>query len=256
MNLTDTHSHIYSEEFTEDISQVIHRSLENNVTKIFLPTTEYESVAPMLNLYSTNTDIFVPFAGLYPGSITNDVEEQLHKIYPFIQDKRVMGIGEIGLDFYWNRAFQDEQFFAFEKQMHWSKENDDLPVSIHCRKAFEEIFNCFKKLNYQRYNGVFHCFGGDKNQAEKVIEMGFMLGIGGVVTFKNAHVANIVKEIDLKHIVLETDAPYLAPVPFRGKRNEPAYIKQIAQKVAQIKEITIEEVAEQTTANAMKLLQH
>ncbi len=253
MNLVDTHSHIYSEEFSEDILQVIQRALDNNITKVCLQTTEYESIAPMLQVYEMNTKIFYPFVGLYPGSVTDDVENQLNRIYPYLKDERIKGIGEIGLDFYWNRDFVEGQIFAFEQQMKWSKENSDIPTSIHCRKAFEEIFKCFKKLNYQRYNGVFHCFSGDIHQAKKLIEMGFMLGIGGVVTFKNAHLTEIVKAIDLQHIVLETDAPYLAPVPFRGKRNEPAYIRQIAQKVAQIKEISIEEVAEQTTQNAMSV---
>ncbi|MBQ7985227.1 MAG: TatD family hydrolase [Bacteroidales bacterium] len=254
MILTDTHSHIYSEEFTEDIAQVIRRAEENGITKIFLPVTEYESIAPMLETYAVKPEIFYPMVGLYPGSVTSDVANQLQKILPYLQDSRIIGIGEIGLDFYWNRDFEQEQIYAFETQMQWSKQNNDMPVSVHCRKAFEEVFKCFKNLNYQSYNGVFHCFGGDLNQAEKLIEMGFKLGIGGVVTFKNAHLADIVKQIDLKHLVLETDAPYLAPAPFRGKRNEPAYIKQIAQKVAEIKQIPLETVAQQTTSNAMDLL--
>ncbi|MBR1774036.1 MAG: TatD family hydrolase [Bacteroidales bacterium] len=256
MVLTDTHTHIYSEEFASDISQVIQRALENNVTKMFLPTTEVESIAPMLQVYGMNPKNIVPFVGLYPGSVTSEVEKQLNQIYPYLKDKRILGIGEIGLDFYWDREFEQQQIFAFEQQVQWSKENNDMPMSIHCRKAFEEIFTCFKRLNYKSYNGVFHCFGGDIRQAEKLIEMGFMLGIGGVVTFKNAHLAEIVKQVDLQNIVLETDAPYLAPVPYRGKRNEPAFIRQIAQKVAEIKEISIDEVAETTTHNAERLFQN
>ncbi len=254
MILTDTHTHIYGEEFLDDIDSVVLRAEKNDVKKIFLPTTEAESIAPMLDLYNTNPKMFYAFVGLYPGSVNKDVSLQLSQIKPYLDDKRISGIGEIGLDFYWDRDFVEEQITAFKTQMQWSKQYNDLPVSIHCRKAFEEIFSCFNDLNYAKYNGVFHCFGGDINQANKVIEMGFKLGIGGVVTFKNAHLAEIVRRIDLQNIVLETDAPYITPAPYRGKRNEPMYIKIIAQKIAEIKEITLEEVAEVTTDTAMKLL--
>lgn len=254
MVLTDTHSHIYSREFTEDISQVIERALSNGVKNVFLQTTEEESIEPMLQIYERNPQMFSLFVGLYPGSVTFNVENQLSRIHPYLKDNRIKGIGEIGLDLYWDKDYLEQQVFAFETQMQWSKENNDIPVSIHCRKAFREIFSCFNHLNYQSYNGVFHCFSGDIRQAEKVIELGFMLGIGGVVTFKNAHMAEVVKNIGLQHIVLETDAPYLAPEPFRGKRNEPSFIRHIAERVAQIKEISIDEVAHITTQNAMKLL--
>lgn len=254
MDFVDTHSHIYSEEFSNDIEQVIVRAKQNNLVKIFLPTTEYESVAPMLSLYERDRNLFVPMVGLYPGSVTKDVDKQLAQIKPYLNNKSVVGIGEIGFDFYWDRNFVDEQLTAFLTQMRWSKDNNDMPVSIHCRKAFDEIFSCFKQLNYSSYKGVFHCFGGDIYQAHKVIEMGFLLGIGGVVTFKNAHLTDIVRNIDLSHLVLETDSPYLTPVPYRGKRNESAYIPLIAQKISQIKEISLEQVAEQTTKNAFGLL--
>ncbi len=254
MRLIDTHSHIYTEEFKEDISQVIQRAKEVGVEKIFLPTTDVPSIETMLELYATDTSFFVPFVGLYPGDVREDVEDQLSNFYTLLRDERIKGIGEIGLDFYWDRDYYEQQLFAFETQTRWSKENNDMPLSIHCRKAFEEIFTCFKHLNYPSYKGVFHCFGGDINQAKKVIEMGFLLGIGGVVTFKNAHLKEVVKQVDLQHIVLETDAPYLAPTPHRGQRNEPMFLKDIVQMIAEIKEISIEEVAQQTTQNALQLL--
>ncbi len=254
MRLIDTHSHIYTKEFTNDISQVVQRAKEIGVEKIFLPTTDIQSINEMLQLYETDTSFFVPFIGLYPGDVNTDVDNQLKEFHTFLTDNRIKGIGEIGLDFYWNRDYYEQQLFAFETQIKWSKENNDLPVSIHCRKAFEDIFSCFKRLNYVSYKGVFHCFAGDINQAKKVIEMGFVLGIGGVVTFKNAHLKEVLKQIDLQHIVLETDAPYLAPTPHRGQRNEPMFLMEIVQMISEIKEIPIEEVALQTTQNALRLI--
>lgn len=254
MILTDTHAHIYAEEFKDDIGDVILRARQNNVTKVFLPVTEYESISPMLDLYHSYPDMFLPMVGLYPGSVKEDFRQQLDKIYPFVKKEEIAGIGEIGLDFYWDRDFEQFQIEAFEIQMRWSKENSNMPVSIHCRKAFNEIFASFKHLNYQQYNGVFHCFSGNMQQASALIELGFKLGIGGVVTFKNSHLADIVKNVSLENIVLETDSPYLSPVPYRGKRNEPSNIAVIASYVAQIKEISLQEVACQTTCNAENLL--
>ncbi|MBQ7984425.1 MAG: TatD family hydrolase, partial [Bacteroidales bacterium] len=211
MFFTDTHSHIYSEEFTADIAQVVQRAKQSGVEKIFLPVTEYESVAAMLELYQTDTQLFVPMVGLYPGSVKDDMAEQLRKLEPLLMDERIKGIGEIGLDFYWTKDNKAQQIQAFETQMKWSKHHNDMPVSVHCRKAFDEVFECFKHLSFSSYKGVFHCFSGDVQQAYKLIELGFLLGIGGVVTFKNAHLQEVVRQIDIKHLVLETDAPYLAP---------------------------------------------
>ncbi|MBP3254588.1 MAG: TatD family hydrolase [Bacteroidales bacterium] len=255
MFFTDTHSHIYSEEFTADIAQVVQRAKQSGVEKIFLPVTEYESVAAMLELYQTDTQMFVPMVGLYPGSVKDDMAEQLRKLEPLLMDERIKGIGEIGLDFYWTKDNKAQQIQAFETQMKWSKHHNDMPVSVHCRKAFDEVFECFKHLSFSSYKGVFHCFSGDVQQAYKLIELGFLLGIGGVVTFKNAHLQEVVRQIDIKHLVLETDAPYLAPAPFRGSRNEPSYIPYIAAKIAEIKDISVQQVTVQTTENALNLLQ-
>lgn len=256
MFLTDSHSHVYGEEFNEDRLQVIKRAKENEVLKCFLPVTEYASIEPMLKTYSLDKDFFVPMVGLYPGSVKENVKEELSKIKPYLNDKRIKGIGEIGLDFYWNKDFYEQQIYAFREQMLWSKEYHDLPVSIHARKAVAETIKVLKELNYSYYKGVFHCFSGDLNEARKVVDMGFFLGMGGVVTFKNSHLAEIVKQIGLDYLVLETDAPYLTPVPFRGQRNEPMHIKIIAEKLSDILSLPIEKIAEQTTLNALKLIKN
>lgn len=255
MKLIDTHTHIYGEEFDEDIVEVIQRAKVAGVEKMFLPNIDITSINRVFSLCEKYKNCCYAMMGLYPGSVTKDVEGQLSEILAFVEKKDVIAIGEIGLDFYWDKDFAEEQIYAFQTQLDWSKKRDNMPLSIHCRKAFDEILACLKQDNRLKFNGVFHCFGGDKRQAEKVIEMGFYLGIGGVLTFKNAHLAEVVKEIPLSNLVLETDAPYLTPVPHRGKRNEPEYVRIIAEKIAEIKEISLDEVAEVTTENAFKAFQ-
>ena len=252
MNFIDTHTHIYSEEFDEDIALVIQRAKEQGLSKIFLPNIDITSVQRVLDLQSKDKDLFCFMIGLYPGSVTEDVHNQLEEIKPYLNKDNVIAIGEIGLDFYWDRKFEQQQILAFKTQLLWSSEQDNMPMSIHCRKAFDEILKCLKEDNRKEFHGAFHCFAGDIQQAKKVIEMGFYLGIGGVLTFKNAHLVEVIKNIPLEYIVLETDAPYLTPVPFRGKRNEPSYVKIIAEKIAEIKGITLEKVADITTENALK----
>lgn len=249
----DTHSHIYSEEFDNDICEVIQRAKDNKVNKILLPNIDKDSIERVFSLTSQDKHMFYPMMGLYPGSVTLDVENQLKKMLSYVQRQDICAIGEIGLDFYWDKEFYEQQILAFNTQLLWSKELNNKPLSIHCRKAFDEILQCLKIDGRKSFNGVFHCFGGDIRQAKKVIEMGFYLGIGGVLTFKNSHLAEVVKKISLEHIVLETDAPYLTPTPFRGKRNEPSFIPIIAQKIAEIKNCPLEEVAEYTTNNAKRI---
>jgi len=248
--LIDTHSHIYLEDFDNDINEIIQRAKENEVYKIFLPNIDLTSVERVFALTKKDSQMFFPMMGLYPGSVTEKADEQLKEILPFVKQKNVCAIGEIGLDFYWDKKYAEQQIYAFEQQLFCSKELGNMPICIHCRKAFEDIFHCLKKDGRKEFRGVFHCFSGDINQAKKVTEMGFLLGIGGVVTFKNSHLAEVVKQTDIQNIVLETDAPYLAPVPHRGKRNEPSFIKFIAEKISQIKDMPFEQVAEQTTHNA------
>lgn len=256
MNFIDTHSHLYSEEFSEDISETILRAKEVGVTKILLPNIDILSIDPMLELCKKD-NCFYPMLGLHPTSINSDFESQLTKIESYLDKVNICAIGEIGIDLYWDKTFIEEQRIAFEKQIEWALERD-LPMAIHIRKGFDEALISLNKLSgkirnpNKLYKGVFHCFGGDFHQARKVIEMGFKIGIGGVVTFKNAKLADIVKDINLKDILLETDSPYLSPTPYRGKRNESSYIPIIAQKISEIKGISIEEVALITTETAQE----
>ncbi|MDD2191972.1 MAG: TatD family hydrolase [Bacteroidales bacterium] len=257
MNFIDTHSHLYAQEFKEDISQTILRAKEANVNKILLPNIDIASIEPMLELCKLD-DCFHPMLGLHPTSVDNTYLDQLREIELLLDKVNICAIGEIGIDLYWDKTFIEEQTIAFERQVHWAMDRN-LPLVIHVRKGFEEVFQSIERLKKEikgcdkSLKGVFHCFSGDLNQAKKVIEMGFKIGIGGVLTFKNAKLADIVREIDIEHILLETDAPYLAPSPFRGKRNESSYIPIIAEKISEIKNIRIEEVASITTNSAQKL---
>src|SRR5574344_2077236 len=253
ISLIDTHSHIYDEAFDNYIVQVIDRAKEAGLTKIILPNVDLLSVDRLFAL-AEKDKMFYPLMGLHPTSVTKNVEQDLKKIKTFFDNYNIYGIGEIGLDFYWDREFEQEQIYAFEEQLKWSEEKNNMPIVIHCRKAFDTILASLKKNNRKQYKGIFHCFSGDKRQAQTLIDMGFYLGIGGVLTFKNAHVADIVRDFDLNNFVLETDSPYLAPVPFRGKRNESSYVRIVAEKIAEIKNIPLEKVAEITTINAEKVL--
>lgn len=256
MNFIDTHAHLYSEEFSQDIDQVILRAKKENITKIILPNIDSLSIEPMLSLCEKDT-CFYPALGLHPTSIDANFEKELSTIKTFINKTKIYAIGEIGIDLYWDKTFINEQITAFEAQVKWAIELD-LPLIIHVRKGFEQTFASLNKLKEnlktkeKKYSGVFHCFSGDKNQAKKAIEMGFKIGVGGVVSFKNASLAEIVKDLDLKDILLETDAPYLSPVPFRGKRNESSYIPLIANQIAKIKDVGIEEVALTTTQSTLE----
>ncbi len=254
MNYIDTHSHLYSEEFLEDIDQVILRAKKAKVTKMILPNIDVDSIEPMISL-SKKDNCFYPTLGLHPTSVDSNYLSQLKNIESYLQKVKIYAIGEIGIDLYWDKTYVNEQIHAFETQVQWAIDLD-LPLIIHIRKGFEQAFESLGKLKHnlkssnKKFSGVFHCFSGDRNQAKKAIEMGFKIGIGGVVTFKNASLAQIVREIDLKDILLETDAPYLSPAPYRGMRNESSYIPIIAQKISEIKSIDIEEVASVTTKSA------
>ncbi len=254
MKLIDTHSHIYDEVFNSDIDETLSRAEQAGIYKILLPNVEAATIQPMMQL-AQRFDNLYPMMGLHPTSVKGENwQSELDAIEKslFANQEKFCAIGEIGIDLYWDKTFIQEQIEVFKRQMLWSFDLD-LPVSLHNRKGFDELFAVLKDFNKPFYKGVMHCFGGDLRQAEKLIEMGFVIGIGGVLTFKNAHLAEIVKEISLDDIVLETDAPYLAPVPFRGKRNESAYVLNIAESLAAIKQVSVEEVAERTTAAALRL---
>ncbi len=252
MILVDTHSHIYLNEFDNDREQVIKNAFNNNVTKILLPNIDSSSVVPLLKLVKDYPYNFFPMIGLHPTSVKSNYLEELENVELWLKKEKFYAIGETGIDLYWDKTFKNQQIDAFEKQIELAIKHD-LPVVIHARNSFEMIYDIVKNYKNSKLRGVFHCFTGDIEQAEKIISLGFKLGIGGIVTFKNSGLDNVVQKIDLKNIILETDSPYLSPAPKRGKRNESANIIYIAEKIAQLQNVTINKVAEETTQNAKEI---
>ena len=253
MKFIDSHCHLYLPEFADDLAAVIQSSCDAGVTRILLPNIDSTSWQPMLKLMANYPANCYSMAGLHPTSVLPEtVESELAEVTRQLGNGSYIAVGEIGIDLYWDKTHQALQEEAFLYQVKLAKKHK-LPVAIHVRKSFDEVWRILKPETGPDLKGVFHCFPGDENQARRAIEAGFMLGIGGVVTFKNSHLQNVVAAVGPDHIVLETDAPFLAPTPYRGKRNEPAYIPIIAQKVAELCHTSIEEVAEITTANALKL---
>lgn len=247
--MIDTHTHLYAEEFNADRTSLIQKAIKNGVTKFYLPNIDSSSIEGMHQLENDFPENCFAMMGLHPCSVNAGVEQELAIVKDWLAKRKYKAIGEIGIDLYWEKAFLKEQQHAFKMQIEWALEYN-YPIVIHCREAFDEIYEAltsFKKLP----KAIFHCFSGNAEQAKKIIALGnFKLGIGGVVTFKNSGLDKVVEQIDLEHLVLETDAPYLAPVPFRGKRNEPSYILEVAKKVAEIKKVSIAEVSEITTKNS------
>lgn len=250
--LTDTHTHIYYHFNTPTLTQQIERCKTNNITRLFLPNVDSESINSVLETVSAFPDICFPMMGLHPCSVKDNYKEELARIKQAIENNKIYAIGEIGIDLYWDKSTLVWQQEAFRTQIQWSKELG-LPINIHCREAFDEVFEILEELNDDKLFGIFHCFTGNLEQAERAINLGFKLGIGGVVTFKKAGLDKVVEQVDLKDIVLETDSPYLAPSPFRGKENESSYLHYIAEKVADLHQISIEKVAEITTLNSKKV---
>lgn len=248
MQLTDTHTHIYYHEGVA-LDEQIHHCEENQITRLFLPNVDSESVQKVFQTVSAYPQYCFPMLGLHPCSVKENFMEELHYIQSFLDKQPIYAIGEIGLDLYWDKSTLAQQQEAFRLQVGWAKERK-LPIVIHCRDAFDELFALLDALKDDRLFGILHCFTGNLVQAERAIDLGFFLGIGGVVTFKNAGLDKVVEQIDLTHIVLETDAPYLAPAPYRGKPNESSYLLHIAQKVADLHKKSLEEVADITTQNA------
>jgi len=248
--LTDTHTHLYASEFDSERTQMLERAIAAGVNKFFLPNIDSSSVEGMFALCEQFPENCFPMMGLHPTSVKENFEEELQKLKPYFGKKKMYAVGEIGIDLYWDKTFFPQQQQAFETQIKWANEFS-LPIVIHSRNSFDEIVEVLEKN--KNPHGIFHCFSGTKEQAEKAIALGFKLGIGGVLTYKNSGLPQVIAEIDLKHLVLETDSPYLTPVPHRGKRNESLYITLVAQKLAEIKNITVKEVAEVTTANAKEV---
>ena len=252
--MIDTHCHLYDDAFAGDRDSAVHRAVAAGVSLMLLPGIDSQSHASQESLEAEYPEHFRQMMGLHPTSVTADFEAELalveqklfHSGHPYV------GVGEIGLDLYWDKTYLEEQKEVLRRQMRWARQLG-LPVCLHVRKAYNELFGLLRDLNFGTYQGVMHCFGGSVQEARKAVEMGFHLGIGGVVTFKNATMADVVAAVPLQSLLLETDAPYLAPVPYRGKRNESAYIPIIADKIAQIKGISIDEVAAVTTASATQL---
>lgn len=253
MQLVDTHTHLFAEEFDADRAEMLQRAFDNGVTKLLLPNIDSTSLKAMQNLCIAYPKNCFPMMGLHPSSVKEDFETELALVKKeLFGSTKYYGVGEIGLDLYWDKTFYTQQKQAFIQQVQWAIELD-LPVSIHTREATDEAIEILSNPDLKAARGVFHCFGGTTEQAQQIINLGFHLGIGGVLTFKNSTLREVLTPIDLKHIVFETDSPYLAPMPYRGKRNESAYILNIAQKLAEVKEVTLEEVAKTTTKNAAQI---
>ena len=254
MIFTDTHSHQYADQFKGDIDEAMKRATNEGVERIFLPNIDRGSIDKMLKLCANYPQQCFPMMGLHPCSVQENWEEELAIAEDWLfnrQDEiKFYAVGEIGIDLHWDKSTLPIQIIAFERQIAWAKALD-LPIVIHARESFDEIFEVVDRLNDEKLRGIFHCFTGTPEQAQRVINYGdFMVGIGGVLTFKKAGLDRTLEEIDLKHVVLETDAPYLAPVPYRGKRNESSYVRLIAEKVSEVRGISLEEVARITTENS------
>lgn len=248
---TDTHTHLYSEKLIHDETQV-ERAIAAGVTKLYMPNCDSLTVAGMLQIADKWPEHCMPMMGLHPCHVNEKYKEELDVVAEWLAKRKFFAVGEIGLDYHWDLTFKNEQIEAFETQIDWAQQYE-LPIVIHSRESTADCIEIVRKKQNGRLNGIFHCFSGNIKEAEQIVDLGFYLGIGGVVTYKTSTLPEIIKEISLEHIVLETDAPYLAPVPYRGKRNESAYIPYIAQKIADIKNCTLDEVASITTANAQRI---
>lgn len=250
--LIDTHSHIYSQEFRKDRNEVIQRALSNNVNKILLPNIDSSSIKPMLDLTNSYPDICFPTIGLHPTSVKEDYRQELEIMLYWIEKRKFYAIGEIGIDLYWDKTFIKEQTDSFRIQLKWAKEMK-LPVIIHVRESFQEVASIVKEELDSNLSGVFHSFIGTPDEAKQIIDWGFKIGVNGIVTFKNSGLDKTIATLSPQNLLLETDAPYLAPTPFRGKRNESAYINRVSDKLAQIFNLPTEEICRITTKNAVDL---
>ena len=249
MKLIDTHTHLYLEEFDNDINEVLQRATESGVEKFYLPAIGSLENDALLALEKKFPERIFAMAGLHPCSVKENFKEEIERIRLQLSQRKFAAIGETGLDFYWDTSFAKQQYESLHIHAGWALEYK-RPLVLHTRNAMPETIDVIKSYNGKGLFGILHCFSGSLQDANDLIDSGFLLGIGGVLTYKNSGLAEVIKEIDLKNIVLETDAPYLSPVPFRGKRNESSYLKYIAGKLAEVKGISVEEVADQTTRNA------
>ena len=252
MQFIDTHSHLYFPEFDNDRDEVINRAIRGGIEKICLPNIDIRSIKTMMYLVNKYPDFCFPMIGLHPTSVRKNYRDMLKNVREYLLIENFIAIGEIGIDLYWDNTYKEEQMKAFREQITLAIDNQ-LPVVIHIRESFDEVFQILDEFKPDYPKGIFHSFTGNIDQAHSAIAMGFKLGIGGIITFKNSGLDKVVRDIDLKHIVLETDSPYLAPVPKRGKRNESSYLIYTARKIAELHKVAVEKIADITSQNAIKL---
>ncbi len=250
--MIETHAHIYAEQFKEDISEVLERAQEVGVQKIIMPNIDHTSIDAMLELEHRNPSLCIATMGLHPCSVNKHFEKELYVVEEWINKRPFVAIGEIGTDLYWDKTFKDQQIEAFKIQADWAKKLKK-PIIIHCRESLDLTIDLVESMKDQEFTGVFHCFNGTVEQAQRIVDMGFYLGLGGVSTFKNAGMDKVVPELDAQRIVLETDSPYLSPEPYRGKRNEPSNILYIAEMLEKITTIPLKKISRVTTKNAIEL---
>lgn len=253
MQLTDTHTHLFAEEFEADRDAMMVRAIKKGITRMFLPNIDVTSIDAMLALADAYPGKCFPMMGLHPCSVFADYEKQLDVVKEWLGKRKFYAVGEIGIDLYHDIIYAEQQKLAFRKQVVWAKEIG-LPIVIHCRNSFNEVMEIVTELKDERLKGIFHCFSGTLQDAEQIMKLGdFKMGIGGVVTYKNSTLPQVLEHVPIEHIVLETDSPYLTPVPFRGKRNESSYVYYVAEKLAGIYNMPIEKIAEITTQNSVEV---
>lgn len=252
MTFIDTHTHLYREYYPENFEEVVQRAIDADVTQMILGCVNSETPAQINDAVSHFPDNMFALVGLHPEDTKENFEEELALLEPHIDDANVIGIGEIGLDYYWDRTYEKQQQEVFYRQLCWARDRR-MPLSLHIRNAYPDAIQILQRFKPGELTGVMHCFSGGIQEAEWAVNRGFAIGVGGVVTFKNSKLQELLPKIGLEHIVLETDAPYMAPVPYRGKTNESSYIPIIAQKLAEIFQVSLSDVADQTTANAHRI---
>ncbi|MBN3584451.1 TatD family hydrolase [Algoriphagus aestuarii] len=252
MSLIETHAHIYSTKFDSDRDQVIEDIREAGIERVYMPNVDVETIDAMLDCEQKYPDLCIPMMGLHPCDVKEDFQSQLYQMEDWLNKRPFAAVGEIGLDLYWDKTFFEQQKEALKIQISWAKERN-LPIVLHCRDSMDETIQIIKEEQDGTLQGIFHCFTGTLEQANEIINLGFLLGIGGVSTFKNGGLDQVIPHFKLENLVLETDSPYLAPVPFRGKRNSPAYLPIIAEKIGDFLAISKEEVAKKTKENALNL---
>lgn len=255
MQYIDSHVHIYSKKYDDDRDDVIRRSVENGVGKLYMPNIDEESIDAMLEAELKYPGICIPMMGLHPCDVKKDFEKSLYTMEAWINKREFAGIGETGLDLYWDKTFFEQQKEALRIQIQWAKQKK-WPIILHCRESMDETIEIIKEEKTAELKGIFHCFSGTLDQAKEIIDLGFLLGIGGVATYKNGGLDKILNELGLEHLVLETDGPYLAPVPYRGKRNSPEYIPIIAERVGDLTQSILSKVSKITLENSNRIFHH